>query len=180
MHRFPLLPVEEEGRLHDMRLRENFIERVFCYRRWRDLLAGGLSRGRLVAFHTAHKFLLMAHSPRHYQALGRLVAGAKGLSRGELERRYGELFMTCLRVKANAKGHANVLEHMLGYLKEHLDSRDKAEMVSIIRDYRRGLVPLVVPMTLLKHHLNRYGVPYLQDQFYLNPHPKELMLRNHV
>jgi uncharacterized protein YbgA (DUF1722 family)/uncharacterized protein YbbK (DUF523 family) len=179
MHRFPLLPVEEEGRLHDMRLRENFIERVFCYRRWRDLLAGGLSRGRLVAFHTAHKILLMAHSPRHYQALGRLVAGAKGLSRGELERRYGELFMTCLRVKANAKGHANVLEHMLGYLKEHLDSRDKAEMVSIIRDYRRGLVPLVVPMTLLKHHLNRYGVPYLQDQFYLNPHPKELMLRNH-
>jgi uncharacterized protein YbgA (DUF1722 family)/uncharacterized protein YbbK (DUF523 family) len=180
MGRFPLLPVEEEGRLHDLPIRENFIERVFCYRRWRDLVAGGLTRGRLVAFHAAHKFLLLAHSPQHYQALGRLVAEAKGVSRAQLEGRYGQLFMAALRAKATRARHANVLHHVLGFLKRHLDARDKAEMVDVIADYRRGLVPLVVPLTLLKHHLARIDMPYVHDQIYLNPHPKELMLRNHV
>lgn len=180
MERFPLLPVEEEGRLHDLPLRENFIERVFCYRRWRDLVARGLTRGKLVAFHTAHKLLLMAHSPKHYAELGRLVANAKAMSRRELEARYGELFMTALKVKATAKKHTNVMHHILGYLKRDLDARDKAELVAVIADYHRALVPLVVPLTLLKHHLARVEVPYLRDQIYLNPHPKELMLRNHV
>jgi len=180
MDRFPLLPVEEEGRLHDPGLRENFIERVFCYRRWRDLAAEGVTRGRLVAFHTAHKLLLLAHSPKHYRELGRLVARAKGLSRADLETQYGTLFVTALRVKATAKRHANVLQHILGYLKRDLDARDKGELVALIADYQRGLVPLVVPLTLLKHHLARVDPPYIRDQIYLNPHPKELMLRNHV
>jgi len=180
MDRFPLLPVDEEGRLHDLPLRENFVERVFCYRRWRDLVAGGITRGKLVAFHTAHKLLLLAHSPKHYTELGRLVANGKALSPKELEGRYGELFMAGLTVKATAKKHANVMQHILGYLKRDLDARDKAELLTVINDYYRGFVPLVVPLTLLKHHLTRVNVPYLQDQIYLNPHPKELMLRNHV
>ena len=180
MDRFLLLPVEEEGRLHDLPLRENFIERVFCYRRWRDLVTKGLTRGKLVAFHTAHKLLLMAHSPKHYAELGRLVANAKALPVRNLEARYGELFMSALKVKATAKKHTNVMHHILGYLKRDLDARDKAELVAVIADYHRELVPLIVPLTLLNHHLARIRVPYLRDQIYLRPHPKELMLRNHV
>ena len=180
MDRFPLLPVEEEGRLHDLSLRENFVERIFCYRRWRDLTASGLTRGKLVAFHTAHKLLMLAHSAKHYTDLGRLVANAKGLPLKELETRYGELFMAGLKVKANAKKHTNVMHHILGYLKRDLDAEDKAELLTVIDDYHRGLVPLVVPLTLFKHYLARTPVPYIQDQVYLSPHPKELMLRNHV
>jgi uncharacterized protein YbgA (DUF1722 family)/uncharacterized protein YbbK (DUF523 family) len=180
MDRFPLLPVEEEGRLHDLPLRENFVERVFCYRRWRDLVAGGLTRGKLVAFHTAHKLLLMAHSPTHYTELGRLVAAAKARTPRELESLYGALFMEGLKVKATAKKHVNVLQHILGYFKRDLDAKDKAELLAVIGDYHKNLVPLVVPLTLLKHHLGRTPVPYIQDQIYLYPHPKELMLRNHV
>jgi uncharacterized protein YbgA (DUF1722 family)/uncharacterized protein YbbK (DUF523 family) len=180
LERFPLLPVEEEGRLHDLPIRENFVERVFCHRRWRDLVEEGLTRGKLVAFHAAQKLLLMAHSPKHYQELGRLVAAAKQYSIKELEARYGEMFMAGLKVKATAKKHTNVLQHILGYLKKALEARDKAELLSVIGDYHQGLVPLVVPVTLLKHHLARIPVPYIQDQVYLTPHPKELMLRNHV
>ncbi len=180
MDRFPLLPVEEEGRLHDLPLRENFVERIFCYRRWRDLVAGGLTRGKLVAFHASHKLLLLAHSPKHYTELGRLVANVKALSARAPEARYGELFMAGLKVKATAKKHTNVMQHILGYLKRDVDARDKGGLLTVIGDYHRGLVPLVVPLTPLKHHLARVAVPYLQDQIYLSPHSKELMLRNHV
>jgi len=180
MHRFPLLPVAEEGRLHDLALRENFVERVFCYRRWRELVASRLTQGKLVAFHTAHKLLMLAHSPRQYAELGRLVANAKGLPLKELETRYGELFMVGLKVKATAKKHTNVMHHILGYLKKKLGAQDKAELLAVIADYYQGVVPLVVPLTLFKHHLARIPVPYIQDQVYLNLHPKELMLRNHV
>ncbi len=180
LDRFPLLPVEEEGRLHDLSLRENFVERVFCYRRWKDATAGRLTRGTLVEFHTLQKLLLLAHSPRHYTEMGRLVADAKRLSPAALEARYGALFMAALKVKATTKKHSNVLQHMLGYLKRDLNPRDKAELLSVMADYANGLVPLIVPLTLLKHHLQRMGVPYILDQVYLNPHPKELMLRNHV
>ncbi len=153
LDRFPLLPVEEEGRLHDLPLRENFVERIFCYRRWQDLVEGGLTRGRLVEFHTRVKLLLMAHSPKHYTELGRMVAGAKTMSQGVLEKTYGGLFMTALKVKATTKKHTNVLQHILGYLKRDLDSHDKAELLAVLADYAKGLVPLVVPLTLLKHHL---------------------------
>jgi uncharacterized protein YbgA (DUF1722 family)/uncharacterized protein YbbK (DUF523 family) len=180
LDRFPFLPVEEEGRLHDLPLRENFVERVFCYRRWQDLVAGGLTRGKLVEFHTRMKLLLMAHSPKHYSELGRLVADAKALSPAALEARYGELFMTALKVKATTRKQSNVLSHILGYLKKTLDPRDKAELLAVLDDHARGLVPLVVPLTLLRHHLARHGVQYVLDQVYLNPTPKELLLRNHV
>ena len=178
--RFPSLPVEEEGRLSDPRLRENFVERVFAYWRLRGLFRGRWNLGTLVEFHTAHKLILMAHSPEAYRQLGRLVARARGVGRKDLERRYTEQFMSALAVIATPRRHANVLQHMAGYFKNLLDAKSKAELGAAIDDYRRGLVPLVVPMTLLRHHVRVHGVSYLEGQHYLAPHPKELMLRNHV
>lgn len=177
---FPLIPVEEEGRLCDAPLRENFIERVFCYRRFQDLLESGVTRQALIQFHTIHKYLLMAHSPQHYQVLGRLVGQAERYRPKELARRYGELFMTALAVKATVRKHVNVLQHILGYFKGQLAAREKAELLGVIGDYHRGLTPLIVPLTLIKHYVQQFEVHYIRDQVYLNPHPKELMLRNHV
>jgi uncharacterized protein YbgA (DUF1722 family)/uncharacterized protein YbbK (DUF523 family) len=180
MERFPLLPVEEEGRLHDMPLRENFIECVFAYYRWRSLCASQPSPHDLVRFHTQHKLTLMTHSRQHYQALGRLVAHAGKRHMADLLQEYGSLFMAGLKVKATRKKHANVLSHLQGYLKTQLDTTDKAELVACIEDYRQGLVPLVVPLTLLKHHFRRHATPWVAEQSYLQPYPAELMLRNHV
>jgi uncharacterized protein YbgA (DUF1722 family)/uncharacterized protein YbbK (DUF523 family) len=180
LRRMPLLPVEEEGRLNDLPLRENFIERVFAYRRLATAFAGRWTMGDLVRFHTAEKLLLLAHEPKAYQALGRLVARAKQLPRGEVERAYGETYMEALRAPATKGKNANVLEHMAGYFKDRLGPAEKAELQETIADYRRGLVPLVVPLTLLRHHVRLHGAPYLEGQVYLQPHPKELMLRNHV
>jgi uncharacterized protein YbgA (DUF1722 family) len=176
----PLLPVEEEGRLNDPRLRENFVERVFAYRRLRDLFAKRWSRRDVVAFHTAHKLEVMAHSPKAYREMGRLVAAVKQVPRADFARRYGEAFMTALRQRATPGRNANVLQHMAGYLREHLDGASRAELSELIHDYREGLSPLVVPLTLIRHHARRADVDYLLGQVYLNPHPKELMLRNHV
>lgn len=180
VERFPLIPVEEEGRLCDALLRENFIERVFCYRRWRELCEGGVSRQAVVRFHTIHKYLLLAHSAPHYQRLGHLVAQANEYRPKDLALRYGELFMEGLAVKATVRKHVNVLQHILGYFKERLDALEKAELVEVIADYHRGLTPLIVPLTLIKHYVQIFDVAYIRDQVYLNPHPKELMLRNHV
>jgi uncharacterized protein YbgA (DUF1722 family)/uncharacterized protein YbbK (DUF523 family) len=180
VERYPSLPVEEEGRLSDPRLRENFVERVFAYWRLRGLFSERWNLGTLVEFHTAHKLILMAHSPEAYRQLGRLVARARGVGRKDLERQYTERFMSALAVIATPRRHANVLQHMAGYFKNLLDAKSKAELGAAIDDYRRGLVPLVVPMTLLRHHVRVHGVSYLEGQHYLAPHPKELMLRNHV
>ena len=180
MRGMPLLPVEEEGRLRDPVLRENFIERIFAFRRLKDLLGSGCRRADLVMFHTVHKFLLLSHSRRHYQELGRIVAGAKAYGRKQLGEAYGARFMEALRIPATVKGHFNVLQHLAGHLKRILDAQDKREMAEVLDDYRRGLVPLIVPLTLLKHHVARQGVEYVRNQVYLNPHPRELMLRNHV
>jgi uncharacterized protein YbgA (DUF1722 family)/uncharacterized protein YbbK (DUF523 family) len=180
VERFPHLPVEEEGRLSDPRLRENFVERVFAYWRLRGLFGGRWNVGALVRFHTAHKLILMAHSPDAYRQLGRLTAGARALSRKELAERYTEGFMSALAVMATRRRHTNVLQHMAGYFKNLLDGSSKAELLGAIEDYRRELVPLVVPITLLRHHVRVHHVEYLAGQLYLEPHPKELMLRNHV
>jgi uncharacterized protein YbgA (DUF1722 family) len=177
---FPHLPVEEEGRLADPRLRDNFVERVFAYRGLRSLFVARWTVGDLVRFHTAHKLLLLAHAPEAYRQLGRLVAGAGALSRRELERRYIEAFMAGLAQLATTRRHTNVLEHMAGYFKDRLDAASKRELADTIADYRRSLVPLVVPLTLLRHYVRRFEVAYLAEQTYLQPHPKELMLRNHV
>jgi uncharacterized protein YbgA (DUF1722 family)/uncharacterized protein YbbK (DUF523 family) len=180
LERFGTLPVEEEGRLCDARLRENFVERIFAYRRLRALFRGRWTPGELVAFHTAHKLLLLAHSEVEYRALGRLVAAAKKTPRAELRARYEHGFMIGLAKIATPKRHTNVLQHMVGHLRDGLDTTDRAELTALIEDYRRGLLPLVVPLALLRHHVRRLEVAYLRGQIYLEPHPKELMLRNHV
>ena len=180
IEQFPLIPVEEEGRLCDPSLRENFIERVFCYRRFQDLLQNGITRQAIVRFHTIHKYLLLSHSQPHYQVLGRLVGQAERHRPKELAHRYGELFMKALAVKATVRKHVNVLQHMLGYFKDRLGAQEKAELLGVIGDYHRGLTPLIVPLTLIKHYVQIFDVGYIRDQVYLNPHPKELMLRNHV
>jgi uncharacterized protein YbgA (DUF1722 family)/uncharacterized protein YbbK (DUF523 family) len=179
MSGLPLLPVEEEGRLNDPGLRENFIERVFAYDRWRAA-ERTKSRSGLVAFHTVHKYLLLAHSERHYRGLGKLVAGLKEKSLGEVYEQYGRGFMTALAAHASPKRHANVLDHMMGYFSDELSAAERRELVEIIRDYRLQLIPLIVPVTLIHHYVKKYGVEYLKNQVYLAPSPKELMLRNHV
>jgi uncharacterized protein YbgA (DUF1722 family)/uncharacterized protein YbbK (DUF523 family) len=176
----PELPVEEEGRLQDPVLRENWIERIFAFRRLRSLFEGRFSLGRLVAFHTAHKLQLLAHSPAAYRELGRLVAGSKRAEPAELRRRYGSGFMQALAIRATRPRHVNVLEHCLGYFRDRLDSATRAALADQLRDYRSGVVPLVVPITLIRHYVERLEVQYLSHQTYLEPHPKELMLRNHV
>jgi len=178
--RFPSLPIEEEGRLQDPILRENFIERVFAYDRLRELFDRRWSVKDVIAFHTAHKMALLAHSTTAYQELGRLVAGAKSLPRAELRRRYEDLFMRTLKRPATRARHTNVLAHMAGHLKTLVDAESRRELADCIEQYRRDLVPLIVPLTLLRHHVRSRGVGYLAGQTYLDPHPRELMLRNHV
>lgn len=180
IEQFPLIPVEEEGRLCEPTLRENFIERVFCYRRWQDLVQSGVTRQALVQFHTIHKYLLLAHSPQQYKVLGRLVGQAERHRPKEFAHRYGELFMKTLAVKTTVRKHVNVLQHILGHFKDRLSTHEKAELAGVISDYHRGLSPLVVPLTLIKHYVRIFDVRYIREQVYLNPHPKELMLRNHV
>ncbi len=180
MRHQPLLPVEEEGRLNDLSLRENFIERVFAYHRWQQASAERKSAGALVRFHTSHKYLLLAHSQRHYRQLGRLVAEIRQTSLASAYEDYGRIFMRALAVHATEKNHANALEHMMGYFSNDLTAADRQELVQLIGDYRRRLVPLIVPITLLSHYVKKYHVQYLQGQWYLEPNPKELMLRHHV
>ncbi len=178
--RYPWLPVEEEGRLSDPRLRDNFVERVFAYRRVVELFAGRWTVGGLVRFHTAHKLTLMAHSVAAYRTLGQLVAGAKAMKRSAVETAYTEGFMTALEAMATASKHTNVLQHMAGFFKKVLDDAGKAELQATIEDYRTGIVPLIVPITLFRHYVRHHAVAYLAGQTYLEPHPRELMLRNHV
>lgn len=180
MATLPNLPVEEEGRLGDPRLRENFVERVFAYRRLCRLFAARWSVGDIVTFHTAHKLTLMAHSPAAYRELGRLVADAKARPRVAFAEEYQRRFMQALAVIATPKRHANVLQHMLGYFSKQLDEDARLELLSLIEEHRIGRVPLIVPMTLMRHYVRRLQIDYLLGQTYLDPHPRELSLRNHV
>ena len=165
--------------MQDPLLRENFIERIFCYRRLRSLIVRP-TRGALVAFHTAHECLILAHSPRAYAALGRLVTARGGAHPAAHARRYGDGLMAALAVPATVTKHVNVLQHIAGFCRAHLSSGERRELATVIDDYRRGIVPLVVPIRLVRHHVERHDVAYMKTQVYLNPHPKELMLRNHV
>ncbi len=181
MRRFPLMPFEDEGRLNDPALRENFIERLFVYKRLRELLTHHWSHPGLVRFHTWHKLLLMAHSPKHYTLLGRLVAQAgEHRDLDALFREYVTLLLQALELKATTKKNVNVLQHMAGYFKKQLDTDEKQELRELIQHYAKGYLPLIVPMALINHYVRKYDQPYLREQYYLNPHPMELMLRNHV
>lgn len=176
----PHLPLEDEGRLNDPAVRENFIERVFCYRRWKDLLAQGPDLGRLVDFHSRHKLLIMAHSTQSYRAIGSLVAHGRELKPPELLERYEKMFMTALALQATQKKHTNVLMHIMGYFKKDLSPAEKQELLENIGRYHDHMIPLLVPLTLLTHYVNKYDKPYLKQQFYLFPHPAEVMLRYHA
>jgi uncharacterized protein YbgA (DUF1722 family)/uncharacterized protein YbbK (DUF523 family) len=180
MEHFSLLPAEDEGRLHDPRLRENFIERIFVLKRWRFLLGDKQNRGKLVSFHTQHKLLILSHSPKHSRAMGKLVAAAKNIPPKQLYTQYQELLMEALKLKATVRKNVNVLQHMMGYFKKQLSADEKQELLEVIAQYRKGYTPLIVPITLIKHYVRKYDQSYLRDQVYLNPHPVELKLRNHA
>lgn len=180
MKRFPLIPVEEDGRLNDPLLRENFIEQIFTLKRWRDSLKKGRTMGNLVAFHTQNKMLIRSHSEKHYSAMGKLVAQGKKLPGAKRYGQYEGLLLEAMRLKATYRKHTNVMHHMLGYFKKVLSKDEKKEMLEVIDHYRQGYVPLIVPLTLFNHYVRKYDEPYLKQQTYLNPHPAALKLRNHA
>jgi uncharacterized protein YbgA (DUF1722 family)/uncharacterized protein YbbK (DUF523 family) len=180
MERFPLLPVEEEGRLHDPVLRENFIEAIFTLKRFRESMASSPRGGELVDFHTRHKLLIMSHAPAVYREMGRLVAGSGKAPREEVRRAYGALLLRALRHKTTVRKHVDVLQHMAGHFKKILPPDERRELQELIEAYRREEVPLIVPVTLLNHQVRKHGVAWLAAQVYLNPHPLELRLRNHA
>ena len=180
MEHFPLLPVEDEGRLNDPLLREHFIERVFVYARWRELVRTGLQARDLIDFHSRHKLLFMAHSPKLYKEMGSFVADFKHLSVDELIEAYQRLLHQAMQEKASVNKHINVLQHLLGYFKNDLSADEKQEFLDLVEAYRQGDVPLIVPITLVNHFVRKYREPYLGRQYYLNPHPGELRLRNHA
>ena len=177
---FPLVPVEEEGRLQDAALRENFLERVFCYNRWKIFLEDNPDYKKLISFHTDHKLQLMAHSPKHYREAGKLVAAGKNTAKDELLKSYESNLMEALELRATNKKNVNVLQHIMGYFKKIISGDEKAELLEIFDRYKRESVPLVVPLTLINHYVRKYDISYLKGQTYLEPHPSELMLRNQV
>jgi uncharacterized protein YbgA (DUF1722 family)/uncharacterized protein YbbK (DUF523 family) len=180
MRKFPLMPVEDDGRMHDPELRENFIERIFVFKRWKEFKEKGGPLRDLIDFHSDHKLLVLAHSPKHYTVLRRLVAEAKKYRPDKLHYDYLSALMEGLRFIATTKKNTNVLTHILGYFKKHLAQDDRHELLEVIETYHKGLIPLIVPIMLLKHYVRKHDEPYLRRQLYLNPHPIELMLRNHV
>ncbi|MBA4394281.1 MAG: DUF1722 domain-containing protein [Desulfobacca sp.] len=177
---FPLLPLEEEGRLHDPGLRENFIERIFALKRWRDMLASKPRLKDLVEFHTRHKFLILSHSRKHYQKMGTLVAQSESMTIADRCASYQVLFLEALSIKTTPKKNTDVLLHIMGFFKKDLSADEKQELLGLIDYYKKGLIPLIVPITLMRHYVRKYGQPYLKNQVYLDPHPLELKLRNHV
>ncbi len=180
MEHFPLLPVEEDGRLHDPKLRENFIEAIFVLKRWRASLSPKPTRRGFVEFHTKHKLLLMAHSPHHMRLMGKLVASLKDYGVDDFRLQYQKLLIEAFRLKPTIRKQTDVLMHCLGFLKKLLSSDEKRELLEIIEQYRQGHIPLIVPVTLLNHYVRKYEPSYLREQYYLKPHPIELQLRNHA
>ena len=180
MKRFPHLPVEDEGRLHDAGIRENFIETIYVYDRWLTFLEQDNSTAGLMNFHSRHKYLLMAHSPAELKLMGKAVAGINRQNHDEVLKQYESLLLGALSLKATTRKHTNVLQHIMGYFKKILTADEKVELLEVIERYRNNLVPLIVPIVLLQHYVRKYQEPYLLEQWYLHPHPDELKLRNHV
>jgi uncharacterized protein YbgA (DUF1722 family)/uncharacterized protein YbbK (DUF523 family) len=180
MDHFPRIPVEDDGRLHNPAIRENFIERIFSLKRWRDITAKLPRIGKLVDFHSRNKLLLLSHSQKHYRLMGKLVANGKTLTPRELFDQYEQLLLEALALKTTAKKNNNVLQHLMGYFKKQLAADEKQELLEVFEQYRKGYVPLLVPLTLINHYVRKYDQPYLKIQTYLNPHPLELKLRTSV
>ena len=180
MDQFPLIPVEDDGRLHDPKIRENFIEQIFTLKRWRENLTSKASVGNLVDFHTRQKLLILSHSQKHYRAMGKLVAGGKKMPIRSLYHEYETILLDALKLKTTVKKNVNVLQHIMGYFKKHLSADEKQELLEVFDQYRQELVPLLVPVTLINHFVRKHDQPYLKQQTYLHPHPLELKLRTHV
>lgn len=180
MDHFSEIPFEDDGRLHDIGIRENFISRVFTLKRWRDAISNEQSAATVVDFHTRHKMLIMSHNETVYRAMGKLVAKAGNTDIEALCAEYFTMLFKALGYKCTVSKHVNVLTHGLGYFKKDISADEKQEMLELLEQYRSGLIPLIVPMTLLNHYVRKYDKNYLAGQYYLNPYPAELMLRNHV
>ncbi len=180
MRHFPLLPVEDDGRLNDPDLRENFIERVFTLKRYRDSVRPTPRIKNLLRFHEQHKFLIQSHSTERSRAMGGLLASSGKAKAGETCEAYEHMLLEALRLKATVKKHTNILHHMLGHFKKLLTADEKSEMLEVIDQYHDELAPLIVPITLFQHYVRKYDVHWLKDQVYLHPHPNELKLRNHA
>jgi uncharacterized protein YbgA (DUF1722 family)/uncharacterized protein YbbK (DUF523 family) len=180
LNQHPHMPVEDEGRLNDPVLRENFITRIFVYRHWQDLIYDGLTPAALIDFHAQHKYLVMAHSQAAYKRMGQLLSHVPKSALKSVSEQYIDELMTALKRPVNKKGHTNVLQHIMGYLKRNIDSDDKDELATSIERYRQGEIPLVVPITLLNHYFRRHPDPYINKQVYLQPHPEKLGLRNNL
>jgi uncharacterized protein YbgA (DUF1722 family)/uncharacterized protein YbbK (DUF523 family) len=180
MKKFPHLPVEDDGRLHDPEIRENFIERVFAYKRWIEMIENEDTVHGLIQFHSKHKLMLMAHSPEHYRFAGQITASGDKNNLKSRQSDYLRNMMEGLKKSATLKKNFNVLQHILGYFKNELTSDEKKETLEIMENYKNGLIPLIVPVTLLNHYINKYNQEYLKEQYYLHPHPYELKLRNHA
>jgi uncharacterized protein YbgA (DUF1722 family)/uncharacterized protein YbbK (DUF523 family) len=178
--RFPLLPVEDEERIHDPALREQFVERVFVLKRWRDCLANDRSRGSLVRFHSCHKLMIMARSTEYYRKMGKWVADSKNYSEKELYETYQTLLLEALSLKTTPEKHVNALQHISGYFKKDLTADEKQELTESIRQYRNGHIPIIIPITLLNHYVRKYDQAYLKSQHYLSLDPTEVLLKNHV
>ncbi len=180
MERFPSLPCEDDGRLNDAGLRENFIERVFTLWRFRQAVSGSPTLGTLMRFHARNKYLLMAHNEKRMREMGRELAALKARDARKHIPVYEAHLMDAMKRLASVKRHTNILQHMLGFLRDDLDDHDRRELLGIIEDYSRGLLPLIVPVTMMRHYVVKHDIEYLRDQYYLDPHPIELKLRNHA
>ncbi len=180
MDRFPLIPVEDDGRLRNPQIRENFIDQVFTLQRWRETRDRRSCVGNVVDFHSRNKLVLMAHSPAHLKKMGALAAGGKQMGCRLLYLEYEKLLLEALRLKATVRKNVNVIQHVMGYFKKHLTRDEKQELIEVTQHYRLARVPLVVPLTLLRHYVRKYDLSYLKQQTWLNPHPMDLKLHNHV
>ena len=180
MDAHPLLPIEENGRLCDPVLKENFVNRVFVFHQWQCLCHEGLSAKKLIDFHSRHKYLVMASSVEAYQKLGRLLANLSGESMEDVAAIYSKELMAALTLRASRKGHTNVLLHLQGYFKNWVDSAERQALAAVIHQYRQGILPLMAPIVLIKHLLVKFPNEYLSQQVYLNPHPELLALRNQL
>jgi uncharacterized protein YbgA (DUF1722 family)/uncharacterized protein YbbK (DUF523 family) len=180
MENFPHLPVEEEGRLLDAKLRENFIQRVYIYVRWQQMTSQNFALKDIQKFHAQHKYILMSHDQKQAKELGSLLAQSSDQPVSQLAETYLEKMMITLKKIATRENHMNTLQHIQGYLKKDIDKDDKAELVGTFTDYKNGLLPLIVPITLLRHHFRKHPNEYITQSYYMSPYPGELMLLNNI
>ena len=176
--RHPLIPVEEEGRLNDVALRENFFERVYAYRRWKKIIKSENNVQAFIEFHSRHKLLLMARGSHFYQELGRLVSGTTSKDLVKRREKYISRFMQVMKITTHRGRQVNVLQHIMGYLKQAISTEDKHELLSVFEAYRQRQLPLITPVTLLRHHLRVHPQNYISEQHYLEPFPEQLALRS--